>query len=390
MRQAGLFSTALAALVLAGGAHAQTVDVARAVVTDHARGGVSVVDLLTGQVISRFETASPGGLRHGAGPGQVSVTQGQAGRVDVVDLGIVVQSHGDHGDLKLSDPHHLPRVAEGPRPSHVLGGDGRLASFFDGEGSIAVVGEGSPASLRANVPHHGLAYPFRAAAGPRLMVSHAAAAGERPGGVVLLDEEGKEVARNSDCPMLHGEGISGRVIGLGCSDGVLLVNTRTQVFHKVAYPAGTESGRMVRNLIGGTDFHLFVGDFGPDAVTILDPDTNRFTVVELPARRVAFSMDPMQSQIMFALTEDGQMHRIDTFSGKIVASAPAVQRYSLAGGSAVARPRIAAAGGVIAVTDPARSRLLVLDAATLAPKHEIAIEGTPLNVLAIAASGERH
>jgi hypothetical protein len=222
------------------------------------------------------------------------------------------------------------------------------------------------------------------------MVSHAAAAGARPSGVVLLDEEGQEVARNGDCPMLHGEGMSGRVIGLGCGDGVLLLDTRTQAFRKVTYPAGTESGRMVRNLTGGTDYHLFVGDFGPDAVTILDPDAGQFVVVELPARRVAFTMDPQQSEFMFVLTEDGQMHRINTFTGRIVTTAPAVQRYSLAGGSSVARPRLSAAGGVVAVTDPARSRLLVFDATTLAPRREVAIGGTPLNVLAVAASGERH
>jgi hypothetical protein len=32
----------------------------------------------------------------------------------------------------------------------------------------------------------------------------------------------------------------------------------------------------------------------------------------------------------------------------------------------------------------------VPDAATLTPQREIAMDGTPLNVLAVAASGERH
>jgi hypothetical protein len=392
MRQFRLLSTTLVALALAqaGDAQAQTLHAVRAAVTDRAAAAVSVVDLMTGEVLGRFETGSPGGLRHGAAPGQVSLAQGQAGRVDVVDLGMAVDSHGDHRDLKLSEPRLLSRVAEGPKPSHVLGGDGRLASFFDGDGSVVVNGEGSPPNLRANVPHHGLAYPFRSASGPRLMVSHASSAGARPGGVVLLNEAGQELVRNNDCPMLHGEAISGRVIGLGCGDGILLLNTRTQQFRKLAYPTGTESGRMVRSLIGGADFHLFVGDFGPDAVTILDPDAGQFVVVVLPARRVAFTMDPQRADAMFVLTEDGHLHRIDTLSGKITASAPAVQRYSLEGGSSVARPRLSAAGGVLVMTDPVRSRLLVLDATTLAPQREIAMEGMPLNVLAVAASGERH
>jgi hypothetical protein len=380
----------LIAAFAAGPAMAQTLHAARAAVTDHARAGVAVVDLLSGRVLERFETGAPGGLRHGAAPGQVSLAQGAAGRVDVIDLGIAVEGHGDHADLHLSAPRLIPRVAEGPRPSHVLGGDGRLASFFDGDGSIGITGQGAATRLRANVPHHGLAYPFRAAAGPRLMVSHAAAAGERPGGVVVLDAAGQQLGRRDDCPRLHGEAMSGRVIGIGCADGVLLLDTRSEAFRKVAYPAGTAEGRMVRNMIGGADFHLFVGDFGPDAVTILDPDAGSFAVVELPARRIAFTMDPAAANTMFALTEDGRLHRIDTLQGEILASAAIVQRYSLEGGGAVARPRLSAAGGLLAVTDPARSRLLVLDAATLAPLREIALGGAPLNVLAIAAAGERH
>ncbi|MDQ1079667.1 hypothetical protein [Pseudoroseomonas cervicalis] len=377
-------------LLLAGPAMAQPRHAVRAAVTDHAAASVAVVDLLSGDVLARFETGSPGGLRPGAAPGQVSLAQGAAGRVDVVDLGMAAESHGDHADLTLSAPRLIARVAEGPRPSHVLGGDGRLASFFDGDGSVVVAAEGGTSRLSANAPHHGLAYPFRSAAGPRLMVSHTAGAGERPGGVVLLDEAGREIARNDDCPRLHGEAMSGRIIGLGCADGVLLLDTRTQQFRKLAYPAGSEAGRMVRTLAGGADYHLFAGDFGPDAMTILDPDAGRFAVVALPARRLAFALDPQRSDALFVLTEDGRLHRIDTLAGRIAASAELLPRYSLEGGSAVARPRLSAAGGVLAVTDPARGRLLVLDAASLAPQREIALGGAPLNVLALSASGEQH
>lgn len=147
---------------------------------------------------------------------------------------------------------------------------------------------------------------------------------------------------------------------------------------------------MVRSLVGGASFHLFVGDFGPDAVAILDPDAARFAVVDLPARRLAFAMDPDRADTMFVLTEDGRLHRIDTLGARIVASEEVVQRYPVDGGSAVARPRLTAAGGLVAVTDPARSRLLVLDAETLSLRRDIAVGGTPLHVLAVAASGERH
>jgi DNA-binding beta-propeller fold protein YncE len=390
MRSFALLGTLLAACAPLSTSYAQAIDAVRAAVTDHASNHVSVVDVATGRVLQRFETGSPGGLRHGATLGEVSLSQGAAGRVDIVALGISVEGHGDHSDVRLSSPRLIARIGEGPRPSHVLGGDGRVASFFDGDGSIVVFESGVTRRLSANVPHHGLAYPFRSSAGRRLMVSHAQAAGDRPGGVVVLNNEGGEITRRDDCPRLHGEAISGQVIGVGCADGVLLLNTRTEAFRKIPYPADTAGDRMVRNLIGGVDFHLFVGDFGPTALVILDPNASAFTPVELPARRLAFTMDPQRADAAFALTEDGRIHRINTLTGSIAASATVTRRYSLEGGSAVARPRISAAGGLVVVTDPSGSRLLVLDAETLAARREIAIGGAPLNVIAVAASGEQH
>ncbi|MFC3123691.1 hypothetical protein ACFOD4_01350 [Pseudoroseomonas globiformis] len=388
MRIASILGVAV--LLAAASSQAQTPQANRAVVTDHARNSVAVVDLLTGEVMQRFETGSPGGLRRGVARGEVSLAQGEAGRVDVVDLGIALEDHGDHADLKLSGPRLVAKVAEGPKPSHVLAGDGRLASFFDGDGSVVVTGADSIRRLNAGTAHHGLAYPFRGSAGAMLMLSHAEANGARPGGVVVLDAEGKQVARRDDCPRLHGEAISNRVIAVGCADGVLLLDTRKGEFRKLAYPEGTALDRMVRTLIGGSDFHLFAADFGPDAVTVLDPDAGRFAVVELPARRVAYTLDPGRSQTMFVLTEDGSLHRIDTLKAEIAATVKLVEPYSMDGGWALARPRLSAAGGLVAVTDPAQGRLLVLDAATLAVQREVAMGGAPFNVMAVAGSGEQH
>ena len=78
------------------------------------------------------------------------------------ETGLRLEGHGDHGDLQVEAPSHLPVELRGPRPSHVVGSDGRLAVFFDGDGSASLIAAGreqsatrlaaahahSPASLR--------------------------------------------------------------------------------------------------------------------------------------------------------------------------------------------------------------------------------------------------
>jgi hypothetical protein len=60
------------------------------------------------------------------------------------------------------------------------------------------------------------------------------------------------------------------------------------------------------------------------------------------------------------------------------------------GGSAVARPRLSAAGGLVAVSDPKAGRVLLVDAGTLRVQREIATGGVPWDVRLVHAVGERH
>jgi hypothetical protein len=280
-------------------------------------------------------------------------------------------------------------VHRGPRPSHVNRGEGRLAVFFDGEGRATLAGAGlaQPISLATARPHHGVAVPLP---GGFTAISVAGATdGAPPIGLAVLDAAGTERARAETCPRLHGEGRTGATLGFGCADGVLLLDQRSLAFRHL--PSPPEAGpRMVRNLAGGADFRLLFGDFGPDAMVVIDPDSGAFRQVDLPARRLHFAMDPAAAAQGFVLTEDGTLHRVNTLLARIEASAPAVRRYSLEGGAAVPRPRLAVAGGRVLVSDPAAGRLLVMDAATLAPQRSLALGGAPFDVLAIAAAGETH
>ncbi|MBU8539211.1 hypothetical protein [Falsiroseomonas tokyonensis] len=386
-----MFRTLSLLLLAALPAAAETVTVTRLVIADHAAPRLLVTDA-AGATLLQLSLAEPVRLHHGLHHGQVALREAQLGRVSLLETGLRLEGHGDHGDLRLAAPSLLPVELRGPRPSHVVGSDGRLAVFFDGDGSASLIAAGqeaAPVRLSAAHAHHGVAYPFASLAGPRLAISEAPAAGERPSAVSLRGADGAELARREDCPRLHGEGRSGALIAFGCADGVLLLDARSGAFRKIANPEGAGE-RMVRNLAGGEDWRLLLGDFGPEAMMVVDPEANAMRVVPLPARRLHFTLDPARAETGFAITEDGVLHAFSTLDGTPRGRIQATGRYSLEGGAAVARPRLSAAGGLVAVTDPAAGRVALHDAETLALRQVIETGGRPFDIRLVSLTGESH
>lgn len=381
---------ALAAAALIAPASAETIRTTRLVVADHVTGSVLVFDTANGERLGTFDAGAPARLHEGRRHGEVTVLLGPAGRVHLLDTGIALDGHGDHADLTLSAPALQRDVLAGPRPSHVIAGDGRLAVFFDGDGVARMLNaEGPAGALRANVPHHGMAFPFAARDGALTAVSFAPEAAAPPHGVALLAADGREVARAQSCPRLHGEARSGNVIAFGCADGVLVLDAVSAALRHVPNPAGSGE-RMVRNLAGGGNWNLFLGDFGPDGLVVLDPAGPVLRPITLPSRRMHFALDAERAEVALAITEDGTLHAIGTLDGAARGAVAATGRYSMEGGFAVARPRLSAAGGLVAVSDPARGRVVLVDAATLQIVRTIATGGAPWDVRLVHAVGERH
>lgn len=379
------------AMVVPTGTVGQTITATRIVVTDHKLPQVQVMDE-TGQSLLRLETAEPARLAMGIHSGQVAVRESRLGRVTLVETGLRIEGHGDHGDLRISQPRQLPLDLRGARPSHVVSSEGAIAVFFDGDGSVQLVPNVEGRNIQrfsATHAHHGVAFPFLRAGGFHLLISEAPAAGERPNGVVLRNPEGQVIVRREDCPRLHGEARSGQIIAFGCADGILLFDIRSGNFRKIANPANAGE-RMVRNLVGGENWRLFFGDFGADAMVIVDPDASSMRIIHLPARRLHFTLDPSRAETGFVLTEDGILHAFSMLDGSLRASVQVTGRYSLEGGAAVARPRLSAAGGMIAISDPENGRVLLHDAETLANRRVIATGGTPFDIVLVSLQGERH
>lgn len=113
----------------------------------------------------------------------------------------------------------------GAEPGHVVRHGGRTVLFTDGTGQVRVIdpatfGTGTP-NVREHTtpePHHGVAVEL--ANGE--LVTTIGNEEERPG-IVVLDAQRREIARNEDCPGVHGEATAqGEAVVIGCETGALV------------------------------------------------------------------------------------------------------------------------------------------------------------------------
>jgi hypothetical protein len=368
----------------------------RLFVADHAEPIVNVIDAADGRPIDRFEIEAPATLYPSESARTVFAVQRDGDVVEAFSSGITVDDHGDHGDLSVSPPARLDGRIGGDRPVHFVAHDGLVALFFDGEGIARVIGERDMANedvtfrqVATPAPHHGLAAPF----GKHLIVSvpDPEDPSQLPVGVEILDASNQRHGDMHPCPGLHGEAASSRVLAIACDTGLLIARAgATPQMEHLPYAEGLPDGK-VSTLVGGRGLQYFLGNFGPDRIVLIDPDEeDAFRLVDLPTRRVHFAVDPVRPKFAYVLTEDGDLHRLDVLSGEIVDSITVTEPYSMDGHWSDPRPRIAIAGDAVMVTDPLRSRIHRIDAESFRPDGDIAVDGTPFNIVAIGGSGTVH
>jgi zinc transport system substrate-binding protein len=369
----------------------------RALIADHANGKLTLLDAVSGKIIANYGVEGPARLKPSDNGKMIYAAQGTQNRVDVIESGITVTSHGDHADVDAKAPRMTSVNLTGTKPSHINVGNGRVAAFFDGEGLARVVREDALLSGKAKVeavktarPHHGLAAPV----GDFLAVSipHPGDSKELPIGIELLDRSGKSLAKSTDCPRMHGEARFGMTSAFGCADGVLLltINRAGGKFEKIAYPSALPPDRMVRNLATGQAVNSFLGDFGVDGMVVLDPTAKDFKFIQLPSRRMHFARERVMGNLGFAITEEGQVHKINALTGTIESSLQVTDRYAMDGGSAVPRPRLSASGDRLVVTDPAKATVHVIDTVKMQVVHKVAVPGSPFDPVLVGASGGDH
>lgn len=369
----------------------------RLFVADQAAPVVRVIDPADGKVVETFATKAPAALALSGSGRTVFAVQGSADVVQAFSTGIEMDDHGDHGDLKVEPPKLLPVEFGGRKPSHFVDHHGRIALFYDGEGSVelfsekeAIEGKPSPRKVGSSAPHHGVAV----ALGDHVLISepNKEEPDELPVGIRVVDKDGNTVGDVHACPGLHGEAASGNLIAIACETGLLIVKRgdKAPEVELLRYADGLPEGK-VSTLRGGKGLQYFLGNYGPRAVALIDPTAAEpFRLIDLPVRRVHFAVDPVRSKFAYVFTEDGKLHRIDVLDGKITQSVSLTEPYSMDGHWNDPRPRVEVAGDEIVVTDPLKSRLLVLDAESFAQTREIPVEGKPYNIVAAGGSGQVH
>lgn len=388
---------ALTALLAATPTLAEEATAWRLFVADHALPVVTAVDLETGAELGRFELKGPASLYATPSKRGVFAVQTDANQVAAIATGIEVDDHGDHGDLKLQPPTLVTTPLEGEHPVHFVEHDGHLAVFFDGTGAALLLDEADwlagkldGREVATAAPHHGVAVQV----GDYVVLSepNAADPSALPVGIRVVDSELNPVGDLHECPDLHGEASSADTLAIACAKGLLLVKARAggPSVEFVPYAADLPEGKAT-TLLGGVGMQYFLGNYGANKIVIIEPGANgSFRLVDLPTRRVHFAVDPQRVRFAYILTEDGNLHELDVVDGAITRSLKVTEPYSMDGAWNLPRPRLAVAGGDIAITDPLNGVVHVVHAEDFELERDIAVAGTPFAIVAVGGSGEDH
>jgi hypothetical protein len=282
-------------------------------------------------------------------------------------------------------------------PGHVVPHGERTALFADGSGEITVFdphdlagGEPETTTLTASKPHHGVAVVL----GDGSWVRSEGDPYERFG-AVGFDAENREIARNTECPGIHGEAVAeGDTVVFGCENGVLAYIDRT--FTKIAAPG--EYGR-VGTVKGHVDSPVALGDFkvDPDAelerpnqFALIDTAGGQLRVVTLP-ESVSYSFRSLargpHSEALI-LGTDGQLYVIDPDSGDTVKTVAVTEPWTEPEDWQQPRPTVFTRDHDVYVSDPATKQLHIVDVESGVVSNSVTLENTP-NELS-GAVGHQH
>ncbi|MBN6057424.1 hypothetical protein JYK22_36200 [Nonomuraea sp. RK-328] len=257
---------------------------------------------------------------------------------------------------------------KGAEPGHVVRHAGRTVLFSDGTGQVTIF---DPARLAgglpegevytAAAPHHGVAIRL---SGGELVVTLGTE--ESRTGIVVLDAARKEIARNEDCPGVHGEATAqGEAVVVGCEDGVLLY--RQGRITKVKSP---DAYGRIGNQAGSDVSPIVLGDYkkDPDAelerprqVSLIDTATGRLRLVKLDASYTFRSLARGPRGEALVLGTDGRLHVIDPVKGEVTRRIEVTGPWEEPMEWQRPRPAVFVRDRLAYVTDPATRRLHEID-----------------------------
>ena len=272
----------------------------------------------------------------------------------------------------------------GAEPGHVVRHGGRTVLFTDGTGQVRVIdpatfGTGTP-SVREHTtpqPHHGVAVEL--AHGE--LVTTIGNEEERPG-IVVLDAERREIARNEDCPGVHGEATAqGEAVVIGCETGALVY--RDGVITKITSP--TPYGR-IGNQAGSDASPITLGDYKqdenaelerPTVISLIDTRDASLRLVDIGTSYTFRSLARGPQGEGLVLGTDGQIHVIDPVAGAVTSTIPVIDQWQEPLEWQQPRPAIFVRGGTAYVSDPATNTVHAVDIARGTRTASVTLPATP-------------
>ncbi|MFD5199417.1 zinc metallochaperone AztD [Streptomyces sp. NPDC058375] len=261
---------------------------------------------------------------------------------------------------------------KGAKPGHVVRHAAKTVLFTDGTGEVNVfdptaLSSGKKPSGRTYTSaeaHHGVA--IELADGN--LVSTLGTEEKRTGALVL-DRNNKEIARNEDCPGVHGEAAAkNEAVGVGCEDGILIY--KDGKFTKIDSP--DDYGR-IGNQAGSDASPVLLGDYktDPDAelerptrVSLIDTEKKKLRLVDLGTSYSFRSLARGPHGEALVLGTDGAIHVITPDTGKIEKKIPVVGEWQEPLDWQQARPTLFVRGHVAYVSEPGKKALHAIDVET--------------------------
>ncbi|KOT43641.1 hypothetical protein ADK41_05630 [Streptomyces caelestis] len=285
---------------------------------------------------------------------------------------VVVSTDSGFRVLNATDQTLTDIEYKGAKPGHVVRHAGRTVLFTDGTGEVNVF---DPADLSGGKKpegrtytsaeaHHGVA--IELANGELLSTLGTE---EKRTGALVLDENNKEIARNENCPGVHGEAAArNEAVAVGCEDGILIYQDGE--FTKIDAP--DDYGR-IGNQAGSDTSPILLGDYKtdpeaelerPTRVSLIDTEKKKLRLVDLGTSYSFRSLARGPHGEALVLGTDGAVHVIDQNTGKVEKEIPAVGEWQEPLDWQQARPTLFVRGHVAYVSEPGKKALHAIDVET--------------------------
>lgn len=325
----------------------------------------NTLDVISDEKIEGFNRLNPvGDGRHAL----VSTSKG----FQLFDAGVWTEPHGDHSHSYATAPEFTDVVYSVDTPGHVVRHDGKTILFSDGDGKIQVFDSASflettgeddapEPTVTETEPHHGVAIDLSDGT-----LVHTEGTEEYRDTVVAVGADGEEIARNTECPGVHGEAAAqGEAAAFGCEDGLLVF--KDGGFTKIQ---ATEKYARTGNQAGSEESTVVLGDYKtdedaelerPTKITLTDTVANTTKVVDLGTSYSFRSLGRGPAGEALVLGTDGKLHVLDPASGEETAAWDVIDEWEEPIEWQDARPTLFVQGDRAYVSDPDTKELHVVD-----------------------------